>query len=144
MKYIRELLIIILISFIGEILSEYVPLPIPACVYGMAILFICLATHIIKLENIKATSKFLIEIMPLMFIPAGVKMMESFTDLKPMILSVSVITVITTVLVMVSTGLVTELVAKHEEKAKLKEIKEVGLKENNEASLSNITEASKK
>lgn len=144
MKYIKELLIIILISFIGEILSEYVPLPIPACVYGMAILFICLATHIIKLENIKATSKFLIEIMPLMFIPAGVKLMESFTDLKPMILSVSVITVITTVLVMVSTGLVTELVAKHEEKAKLKEIKEVGLKENNEASLSNITEASKK
>lgn len=72
MKYIRQFLIILAISFIGELLKYVLPLPIPASIYGMAILFVCLMTGWIKLEAVKETGKFLIEIMPLMFIPAGV------------------------------------------------------------------------
>lgn len=58
MKYIRQFLIILAISFIGELLKYVLPLPIPASIYGMAILFVCLMTGWIKLEAVKETGKF--------------------------------------------------------------------------------------
>ena len=72
MKYLRQFLLILLISFIGELLHEVLPLPVPASVYGFAILFIGLLSGVIKLAHVKDTGKLLIEIMPVMFIPAGV------------------------------------------------------------------------
>ena len=104
MKYIRQFLIILAISFIGELLKYVLPLPIPASIYGMAILFVCLMTGWIKLEAVKETGKFLIEIMPLMFIPAGVGLMVSWGTLKPVLIPVCVITVVTIITVMAMTG----------------------------------------
>lgn len=37
-----------------------------------------LMTKVIKLESVKETGKFLIEIMPIMFIPAGVGLMTTW------------------------------------------------------------------
>ena len=51
MKYLKQFLIILAISFIGEILKYIVPLPIPASIYGMVIMFICLQTKILKLDE---------------------------------------------------------------------------------------------
>ena len=72
MKYLKQFFIILLISLFGEIFKYMIPLPVPASIYGMVILFICLMTGIIKLEDVKEAGKFMIEIMPVMFIPAGV------------------------------------------------------------------------
>lgn len=104
MKYLRQFLVILAISFIGEILKYFLPLPIPASIYGMMILFIGLLTGIISLESVKDVGKFLIEIMPVMFIPAGVGLMSSWVNLKPVLLPVSIITVVSIVTVMIATG----------------------------------------
>lgn len=104
MKYLRQFLMILAISFIGEILKYFLPLPIPASIYGMMILFIGLLTGIIPLEAVKDVGKFLIEIMPVMFIPAGVGLMSSWVNLKPVLLPVSIITVVSIVTVMIATG----------------------------------------
>ena len=112
MKYIRQFVIILFISFIGEALKYVLPLPIPASIYGLVILFILLETGILKLDAVKETSVFLIEIMPLMFIPAGVGLMESWGDLNSMLVEVVVIILVSTVLVMGVSGKVTELVLK--------------------------------
>lgn len=95
---------ILAISFIGEILKYFLPLPIPASIYGMMILFTGLLTGIIPLEAVKDVGKFLIEIMPVMFIPAGVGLMSSWVNLKPVLLPVSIITVVSIVTVMIATG----------------------------------------
>ena len=79
-------------------------MPIPASIYGMMILFIGLLTGIIPLEAVKDVGKFLIEIMPVMFIPAGVGLMSSWVNLKPVLLPVSIITVVSIVTVMIATG----------------------------------------
>ena len=42
MKYLKQLLIIISVSLMGELLHEVVPLPIPASIYGIAGMFILL------------------------------------------------------------------------------------------------------
>ena len=112
MKYLRQFMIILLVSFWGELLKYVIPLPVPASIYGLVILFILLETSILKLDAIKETSVFLIEIMPLMFIPAGVGLMESWGDLNSMLVEVVVIILVSTVLVMGVSGKVTELVLK--------------------------------
>ena len=104
MKYIRQFLIILGISFSGEVLRYILPLPIPAGIYGMIILFIGLITGLIKLEAVRETGKFLIEIMPLMFIPAGVGLMNSWGKLAPVFVPVCLITAVTIVTVMIATG----------------------------------------
>ena len=118
MKYLRQFLIILAISFIGELLNSLLPLPVPASIYGMAILFICLCTGIIKLDSVKETGNFLIEVMPVLFIPAGVGLMASWGVLKPMLVPVSIITVAAIVTVMAVTGRVAQMIIRHEEKKK--------------------------
>lgn len=110
MKYIKQCLIILVISFIGELLKCLLPLPIPASIYGMVLLFTGLMTGLIKLEAVKETGAFLIEIMPVMFIPAGVGLMTSWGTLKVIIVPVSIITVITIITVMVATGRVSQAI----------------------------------
>lgn len=110
MKYIKQFLIILAISFIGELLKYLLPFPIPASIYGMAVLFTGLMTGIIKLESVKETGKFLIEIMPVMFIPAGVGIMTSWGLLKPILVPVCIITVVTIVTVMAATGRVSQCI----------------------------------
>ena len=110
MKYLKQFLIILLISFAGELLKYVLPLPIPASTYGMVILLVGLLTGWIALDAVKDVGKFLIEIMPVMFIPAGVGLMSSWGILKPLILPVSIITVVTIVTVMAATGKVSQWV----------------------------------
>ncbi len=110
MKYLKQFMIIMLISFVGEVLNEYIPLPVPASVYGFIILFVCLMTGIVKLDGVKETGKFLVEIMPIMFIPAAAGLIDSYDVLKPILLEVSVILVVTTVVVMVVAGRVTQFI----------------------------------
>ncbi len=104
MKYVKQFLIILGISLIGEVLKYVLPLPIPASIYGMAILFVCLMAGIVKLDDVRETGKFLIEIMPMMFIPAGVGLMESWETLQPVFFPVCMITVIAIFTVMLATG----------------------------------------
>lgn len=116
LKYVKQFLIILLISFIGEGLNFLIPAPVPASIYAMVILFVCLCTKIIKLEAVKDAGMFLIEIMPLMFIPAGVGLMKSWGVLKPLIIPVVVITVISLITVMTVSGRVSQRIIKAQEK----------------------------
>ena len=83
MKWMKQFGIILLISFVGEILEKWIPLPIPASIYGIILLFLCLKLNIIPHEAVHETGKFLIEIMPLMFIPAAVGLLETWDVIAP-------------------------------------------------------------
>ena len=108
MKYLRQLLIILIFPFIGEILHSLIPIQVPASIYGLVLLFIALLTGIIQLPQVKETAKYLIEIMPLMFIPAGVGLLESWGNLKSILVPVLLLLVASTILVMGVSGKVTQ------------------------------------
>ena len=112
MKYVREFFIILLVSMIGELIKFFVDLPIPASIYGMVIMFICLMTGIIKFESVEKNGKFLIEIMPVMFIPAGVGLMASWGVMKQMLIPIIIITIATSIAVMAATGKVSQAIIK--------------------------------
>lgn len=118
MKYLKQFLIIILISALGEGLYILLPLPIPASVYGLVLMLGALAAGVLKLEQVRETAAFLIEIMPVMFIPAGVGLLNALDILKPIWIPISAITVITTIFVMVVTGCVTQFVIQKDKKGK--------------------------
>ena len=109
-KYLKQFLIILGITFIGEILKMLLPLPIPASIYGMVIMFAGLMTGIIKYESVKETGKFLIEIMPIMFIPAGVGLINSWGTLSAILVPVLLITVIAVITVMGATGWISQFI----------------------------------
>lgn len=118
MKYIKEFLIILTISFLGELLNYIIPLPIPASIYGLILMLVGLQTKIIKIDKVKNTGKFLIEIMPVMFIPPAVGLLDSWGILKPVCIPILTITVVTTVIVMVVTGRITQFIIRIEQNRK--------------------------
>lgn len=116
MKYLKQLFLILLFSFLGEILKELIPLPIPASIYGMALMLISLLSGLIKLEQVRETGKFLIEVMPVMFIPAGVGLMDSWDVLRPLLVPVLVITVVSLMTVMAVSGRLAQAVIRRNKK----------------------------
>lgn len=110
MRYVKQFLIILLFTFLGELLRKLLPLSIPASIYGLLLLFAALLTGALKIESVRETGKFLIEIMPLMFIPAAAGLIDAWPALKPMLVPVTVIMVVSTVAVMAVTGRVTQFI----------------------------------
>ena len=110
MKYIRQFAVILTVSFLGEVLKALLPLPIPASIYGLVLMLLALCLKVIPLESVKETGKFLVEIMPLMFIPAAVGLTKSWNRISPILTELVVITAVSTVLVMAASGLVTQKV----------------------------------
>jgi len=109
MKYLKQFCIIISISFIGEVLNKLIPLPIPASIYGIIILFTLLCTKILKVSDVKEVSKFLIEIMPIMFVPPAVGLLKSWGIIQNNLWQYAVVTVVSTVVVMIISGLITQV-----------------------------------
>ena len=108
MKHLFRLSIILFISLIGEILHAIIPLPVPAGIYGMILMFVSLCTGIVRLESVRAVGMFLIEIMPVMFIPAAVGLLDSWDALKSMLLPCCIALVPVTLIVMAVSGRTTQ------------------------------------
>lgn len=114
MKHIKQFCIILFISFIGELLNYFIPLPIPASIYGLVIMLLVLKFKLLKLDQVQKTAEFLVDIMTLMFIPAAVGLINSWCTLKEILMPIAIIMVVTTILVMVVTGRVTQLIIRLE------------------------------
>ena len=108
MKYLKQFGIIIGISFVGEILHRVIPLPVPASIYGIVLLFILLESKILPIDSVRETGKFLVEIMPVMFIPAAVGLIDSWNLIQNAWLSYLIVTLLSTCVVMVVTGRLTQ------------------------------------
>lgn len=109
MKYLKQFLIIIGVSCIGELLNYLIPLPIPASIYGLVIMLGLLVSKKLRLEDVENTANFLIEIMPVLFIPAAAGLIVSWQELEAMLIPALIITIISTFLVILVTGKVTDL-----------------------------------
>lgn len=118
MKYVKQFLIILAISFAGEVLRIVLPFPIPASIYGMILLFMALMFGFIKLDDVKETGKLLIDALPVMFIPAGVGLLDSWEVLSSMLFPACIITMAALVTVFFVTGRVSQAVIRYDETRK--------------------------
>ena len=108
MKVVKELAIILGISFIGEVLNHLLPLPVPAGVYGLFLLLALLCSGMIKLSDIDGCGNFFLENMSPMFIPAGVGIIRYKKELIEVGVPYLLINVISTYIVFIVTGWVVQ------------------------------------
>lgn len=116
MKFLKEIAIIFGVSMVGELLNTVVPLPVPAGVYGLFLLLGLLCTKIIKLEDVSATGNLLLDLMPVMFVPAAVGLLEKYTELTAILIPFLLISVLSTLIVMAVTGKMTEWILHRQKK----------------------------
>lgn len=112
MKYLKQLMIILIAYFLGVIMQSTLNLPIPGTVIGLILLFLALSLGIVKIEMIEDICDVLISHMSFLFVPAGVGLMASFDVLKNNAVSFSVIILISTTIVWIVTAYVVKILRK--------------------------------
>ena len=110
MKYLQQALILAAITFAAEILKYILPLPIPVSIYGLILLFLLLKTGLLPLNKIQAVGNLLLELMPLLLVPASVSFVTALDTIQAMLLPVLIMGLVGTLLVMAVTGLAAQWV----------------------------------
>ena len=108
MRYLLQAVIIAAVTFAAEIIKYFVPLPVPASIYGLLLLFALLKSGILKLEQIEDVGNLLLELMPLLLVPASVSVLTALDAIQRMLLPVLVMGFIGTTAVMLVTGLLSQ------------------------------------
>lgn len=108
MKFMRQMTIILGVSLLAELMELLIPLPIAASMYGLVLMLLGLVTKVIPLEKVEGAADFLIDIMPLLFVPPTVSVIANVEALKTMLVPLLVICIVTTVLIMAVTGRVAQ------------------------------------
>ena len=110
MKYLRQFTIILSFTFSGEVIHTFLPLPVPASIYGLVLLVYFLWKNYIKPEEIRESALLLIEIMPLLFIPDAAGLVKIWDKLVPILFPFTLITIIATFAVIAVSGKFAEVV----------------------------------
>ena len=116
MRFIKQLLIILGVTFAGEALHFLLPLPVPASIYGLVLMLLCLCFKVFPLRAVEETGDFLIDLMPALFIHATVGVMAAWDVLQPVLLQVALITFLSLIVVMAVSGRVTQWALRREAK----------------------------
>ena len=109
MKYIRQFAVILLFSFLGVLCHLMIPIPIPASIYGMVLLFLTLALGLLKVDAVKETGSFLVSLLPLLFVVPTVGLMGHWELIREDLMQIAILIVATTVLTFGVSGILTKL-----------------------------------
>ena len=88
MKYLSQFLIILGFTLVGEALQRILPLPIPASVYGLVLLFAALCLKLVKVEDVEDAGAFLRSLLPLLFVAPTVGIAEHWTLISHQLLPI--------------------------------------------------------
>lgn len=108
MKYLHQALLIFLFTALGELLHALIPLPIPASIYGMVLLFAALALKVVRVEAVADVGSFLTSLLPLLFVVPMVSLTEYWSLIREDIWAILAIILVSTVLVFATSGWVTQ------------------------------------
>lgn len=108
MKYFSQFLIIMGFTLAGEALQRLLPFPVPASVYGLALLFAALCAGIVKIHQVKETGAFLASFLPVLFVSPTVGIIEYWGLIRPQLLSILLLLLASTVIVFGISGRITQ------------------------------------
>ena len=116
MKHLKQIAIILAVSFAGEALHSLIPLPVPGSIYGLLLMLALLMTGVVKIHEVKAVGDLLITLMPIMFVAPTAGLISGFDSYRGFIIPIIVIVLVTTPLTMVVTGKTAEGLMRVEER----------------------------
>ena len=112
MKYLSQFCIILGFTLAGEALQRLLPIPVPASVYGLVLLFAALCLKLVKPEQVKTVSGFLISIMPILFVSPTVGIAENWDLIRGELLPIFLLLLASTFLTFGISGSITQLFLK--------------------------------
>nr|WP_205188881.1 CidA/LrgA family protein [Metabacillus iocasae] len=101
---------------LGGYIQEFFHIPIPGSIVGMVLLFLLLQTKLIKEKWLLQGSSWLLAHLPLLFVPATVGVMQYLDYFKGDGFISVVIVITSTLLVLVSTGGISQYISNKQTK----------------------------
>lgn len=108
MHYLKQFTVIIAISAVSELLAIFIPLPVPASIYGMSLLFLLLMTGVLKLKQVENAANLLLGVMPALFVVSGAGLITSYGQIAENFASWIAINIGSTIVILATTGLLAQ------------------------------------
>ncbi|MCD8873729.1 antiholin-like murein hydrolase modulator LrgA [Mammaliicoccus sciuri] len=126
-NFFHQVLTISIVLLISHVIESFMPIPMPASVIGLVLMFIALTTGIIKLEQVEAVGTALTNNIGFLFVPAGISVINSLGILSTSPILIILLIIISTILLLVCTGIFSQMIIKPSEKS-TKRTKEINNK----------------
>lgn len=105
----QQALTLAVILLISKIIESFIPIPMPASVIGLVLLFIALCTGIVKLGQVESIGTALTNNISFLFVPAGISVINSLPILSQSPVLIILLIIISTILLLISTGFASQL-----------------------------------
>ncbi|MGG5179127.1 antiholin-like murein hydrolase modulator LrgA [Bacillus sp. MM09(2025)] len=123
--FLSQAFIFATVMFVSNLISMYLPIPMPASVIGLVLLFVLLTTKIVKLEQVEQLGTSLTGLISFLFVPSGISVIQSLGVMQEVGVQVVGVIIIATIMLLAATGLFSQLLLQLSEKPqKHKETKE--------------------
>ncbi|KTT79442.1 antiholin-like murein hydrolase modulator LrgA [Mammaliicoccus sciuri] len=126
-NFFHQALTISIVLLISHVIESFMPIPMPASVIGLVLMFIALTTGVIKLEQVEAVGTALTNNIGFLFVPAGISVINSLGILSTSPILIILLIIISTILLLVCTGIFSQMIIKPSEKS-AKSTKEINNK----------------
>lgn len=109
-NFFHQVIVISVILLISKIIESFMPIPMPASVIGLVLLFICLCTGIIKLGQVEKLGTTLTDNIGLLFVPAGISVVKSLGLISEHPFLIIGLIFISTLLLLLCTGFFSQMI----------------------------------
>jgi len=114
-EFIMQAIIFSVIMIVSNFIADKLPIPMPASVIGMVILFILLCTKVIKLEQVEGLGMSLNSKIGFFFVPAGISVINSLGLMQKYGIAICLVIFVATVILLGVTGLFSDMLLRHSE-----------------------------
>lgn len=104
MKLYLQVAILFLYSLLGELIKFVLHISIPGSIIGIALLFFSFKLGLIKPEDLHNVCQFLLDNLTILFVPAGVALINYYSAIRTVWPTLLVIVAICSIVTMISVG----------------------------------------
>lgn len=110
MKLVRQSILLLGISVMGEFINKVLHVPLPGSVLGLLLLLILLLSGIVSIKHIEDLSNFLMQHLAIFFVPAGVGLITVVGVLQSSWAALLIISIVSSIIVMTTTAIIVQLI----------------------------------
>ncbi len=101
---LQSFALILVINYACQILVTLAALPIPGTIVALVVLFVLLASGLLKIESVRQAADVLLANMVILFLPPSLKLIEVYSLFGGQFFRIVLLLVITTVLTLIVTA----------------------------------------
>ena len=108
--FLTQAFIFAVIMLISNGIAAIVPIPIPASVVGLVLLFVLLCLKVIKLEQVETLGTSLTSLIGFLFVPSGISVMNLLGVMQQYGEQIALVILLATIILLGATGLFSQLI----------------------------------